>query len=166
MHHGPGEVDMMRSNVLQLFLLISVAALIGCSQATALSSPAIDPPVRDVNQSHNLMGLYTFACDPVSGSIDIVDARETGLHLNALKFLEPPPFLYLTLESAPKFNGNVLDIDIGLRHPFLGMDIYSGLDVCGIVFTRGSVTGFADPDIIMAGDGDTRLLNADGYTRW
>ncbi len=32
--------------------------------------------------------------------------------------------------------------------------------------SNGSVSGFEDSDIVMVGDGDTRLLNADGYSRW
>ena len=102
----------------------------------------------------------------MNGSIDIIDHRDADLHLNALKFLEPPMLVYLTLESPPQFNGNILDVDIGLRNPYLGLDQFTGFDVCGIIFTLGSQTGFSDPDIVMAGDGDTRLLNADGYTRW
>ena len=74
--------------------------------------------------------------------------------------------VYLTLESPPQFNGNILDVDIGLRNPYLGLNQFTGFDVSGIVFTHGSLAGFNDPDIVMCGEGDTRLLNADGYSRW
>jgi hypothetical protein len=87
------------------------------------------------------------------------------MHLNALPFLEPPPLVNLTLESLI-FNGNIIDANIGLRHPFLGLSEFTGFDVCGVLITNGSVTGFSDPKIRMAGDGNTRLLNPDGYTRW
>jgi hypothetical protein len=38
--------------------------------------------------------------------------------------------------------------------------------VCGILITNGSVTGFSDAGLRMAGPGDTHLLNPDGYSRW
>jgi hypothetical protein len=116
--------------------------------------------------SHNLLGLYSFICEPGAGTVDIIPLRHAGLHLNALSFLEPPPLVNVTIEGKPQFSGNILDVDIGIRNPFLGQTLYTGFDVCGIIFTHGSQTGFSDPDIIMAGEGDTRLLNADGYTRW
>ena len=34
------------------------------------------------------------------------------------------------------------------------------------LITSGNQSGYEDPDIVMAGEGDTRLLNPDGYTRW
>ncbi len=84
-----------------------------------------------------------------------------------MNFLEPPPLLYLTLESPPVFSGGVLDIDIGLRHPFLGLTQFTGFDVCGILISHGSLSGFdSDAALNIPGDGDTRLLNADGLTRW
>lgn len=87
------------------------------------------------------------------------------MHLNALRFLEPPPYIYLTLESV-QFNGNLISVDIGLRHPFLGLTRYTGFDVCGVLISNGAVSGFNDPDLVMTGEGDTRLLNPDGLTRW
>jgi len=113
------------------------------------------------------MGLWQFTCDPAAGTVDIAQIRGADMHLNALKFLEPPMNLYLTLESPPKYTGNVLDVDIGLRHPFLGQVQFTGFDACGIFISQGSVTGFpSDPHLKLPGSGDTRLLNADGYTRW
>jgi hypothetical protein len=82
-----------------------------------------------------------------------------------LPFLEPPPFVNLTLDSL-EFNGNLIEADIGLRHPFLGLTEFTGFDVCGVFISNGSSTGFTDPDLVMAGSGDTRLLNPDGVTRW
>jgi len=112
-----------------------------------------------------LWGCYQFTADPISGTLDCIPLRQTAMHLNALPFLEPPPLTNLTVGSL-KFNGNVIDADIGLRHPLTGFAKFTGFDVCGILITNGSVTGFDDPDIRMAGEGDTRLLNPDGYSRW
>lgn len=147
--------------------MLVITLTVGCGGNNPVIWPDYEKPGNHgAGDSHRLSGLYTFYCDPVSGVIDIEPSRDVDLHLNALKFLEPPPYLYLTLESQPEFNGNIVDVDIGLRNPYIGLDQFTGFDVCGIVFTKGTETGFNDPDVIVAGDGDTRLLNPDGYTRW
>jgi hypothetical protein len=110
-------------------------------------------------------GLWQFIADPEAATLDVVHLRIGDMHLNALGFLEPPPLVNLTLESL-EFNGNIIEADIGLRHPFLGLTEFTGFDVCGILITNGSCSGFEDADLIMAGDGDTHLKNPDGYTRW
>ena len=149
-----------------------IFCIAGCSGSTLPTSPADGNggtiPAANIGeyQSRSCWGLWQFVCDPASGTVDVVPLRDPDFHLNALKFLEPPAGMYLTLESPPHYTGKILDIDIGLRHPFLGAPQFTGFDVCGIFISRGSVTGFSDPDIVYAGDGDTRLLNADGYTRW
>ena len=152
-----------------VILLAGILMAIGCSQGEAVVAPAVDASrevISSESSNHQLLGLYTFACDPASGAVDAVPLRESELHLNALTLLEPPPLVLLTIEGKPIFNGNILDVNIGLRNPYIALNQYTGFDVCGIVFTHGSLSGFADPDIVMAGAGDTRLLNADGYTRW
>ena len=147
--------------------MLVIILTVGCGGNNPVVWPDSEKPSNLwAGDSHRISGLYTFYCDPVSGVIDIEPIRDVDLHLNALKFLEPPPYLHLTLESQPVFNGNIVDVDIGLRNPYIGLDQFTGFDVCGIVFTKGTETGFNDPDVVIAGVGDTRLLNPDGYTRW
>ncbi len=98
-------------------------------------------------------------------TLDVVPLREGNMHINVLPFLEPPPLVNLTLETL-QFNGNLIEANIGLRHPFLGLTEFTGFDVCGTLISNGSVSGFQNPDLAMPGDGDTRLLNPDGFTRW
>ncbi len=69
-----------------------------------------------------------------------------------LPFLEPPPFVYLSLESL-EINGNIVEADIGLRHPFLGLTEFTSFDVCGILISNGSVSGFDEADLLMPGQG-------------
>ncbi len=150
-------------------ILLAVAFIFGCSGGTA--QPVIpsesQPPANtaDSISSHSLWGLWQFTADPTAGTLDVVPLRTTDLHLNALPFLEPPPFVYLTLETL-HINGNIIETDIGLRHPFLGLNQFTGFDVCGIFISNGSLSGFDDPALVMAGDADTRMLNPDGYSRW
>ncbi len=117
------------------------------------------------DSSHQLWGLYQFTFDPDAGNIEVAPLRGCDMHLNAIVFLEPPPLSLLTLEHI-EFNGNLVTADIGLRHPFLGLNEFTGFDVCGVFISKGSLNGFTDTDIVMAGEGDTRLLNPDGLTRW
>jgi len=148
-------------------LLVILFICVGCSHAASIVEPASVKSIdATTTQSHCLLGEYTFTCDPVRSQVDISPLRFGSLHLNALKFLEPPVNINLTLEGPIKLNGNILDVDIGLRNPFLAMPQYTGFDVCGIVFSHGSVSGFNDPELVMVGGGDTRLLNPDGFTRW
>lgn len=151
-----------------LFTLMITLIVAGCSGNTAISTaPGVTGDNEGVSSAnHAILGFWQMSADPVKGTLDVVELRETAMHLNALHFLEPPPQLYLTLESTPVFSGNKLDVDIGLRHPFLGLNQYTGFDVCGIVITNGSVTGYTDPDIVIAGPGDTRLIDCEGLTRW
>ncbi len=155
-----------------LKLSIGVLSLIfivgfGCSSGDGFTPVSPEQPglTRASDVSHSCWGFYQFVCDPEAGTIDIIPLREAYMHLNALPFLEPPPLLNLTLESL-EFNGDLIEADIGLRHPFLGLDEFSGFDVCGIVISNGSYTGYSDTDIRIAGPGDFYLVNADGHARW
>ncbi len=150
-------------------VMIFASLIIGCSG----SGNAIAPENKDVGiaqepalSSHSPWGLWQFACNPAAGTVEYVEMRDAQLHLNALKFLEPPANLYLTLESPPHYTGNVLTIDIGLRHPFLGMNTYTGFDACGILIADASYHPSEKPGLLIGGEGDTRITNADGYSRW
>ncbi len=145
-----------------------VVFALGCSGTEAPFAPFTPGDVRDATsnaEAHNLWGLWQGIIDPDVGTIEFAQLRTSEFHLNALPFLEPPALVNITLESL-KFNGEQLDADIGIRHPFLGLTEFTGFDVCGIFITSGSVTGFNDSGIIIPGPGDTRLLNPDGLTRW
>lgn len=134
---------------------------------TSCSGGNITTPAKAIQttQGHSLWGLWQFTIDPVAETLEFTQMRMSELHLNALPFLEPPALAYLTLETLV-FNGNIIDADIGIRHPFLGLNEFTGFDVCGIFISNGSLDGFSDPDIRMTSEGDTRLLNPDGYSRW
>ncbi len=154
----------MRINLLLSILVITFIS-IGCSSGSTLIEPELPGMKTSEISNHHCLGYYQFIADPVNETLDFIPLREVMMHLNALPFLEPPALLYLSLESL-EFNGNIIDADIGLRHPFLGLDEFTGFDVCGIFITNGSKADFDDPDLRMAIDDDTRLLNPDGYSRW
>jgi len=156
-------VQVLKRVALYVFLLAIIAT--GCSSGgDALTANPEHKAVSGM-EAHNVWGLWQFTADPQAGTLDVDQFRTSSMHLNALPFLEPPALANLTLESL-KFNGNIIECDIGLRHPFTGLAEFTGFDVCGVIITNGSVQGFDDPVLAMAGTGDTRLLNPDGYTRW
>jgi hypothetical protein len=57
----------------------------------------------------------------------------------------------------------IFTFDITLTHPFATKPQLSGFDVRGILITPGT---FDIGPIVFADTDETRLLNADGYTRW
>jgi len=150
-----------------LFLLAAFPLLYGCSRGNSANPLSATSDGKSVSRTggHYTWGLWQFAADPAAQKLDVIPLRAGNFHLNALTFLEPPPLVNLTLESL-KFTGNIIDANIGLRHPFSGLIEFTGFDVCGIFITNGSITGFNDTALRMAGNGDTRLLNPDGYSRW
>jgi hypothetical protein len=155
----------MRGTILTSIVLLCIGLVLGCSGGVNPVEPVAGRDVATGDASHNMWGLWQFKADPVKETLDVIPLRGAEMHLNALPFLEPPALVNITLESL-QFNGNIIETDIGIKHPFLGLNEFTGFDVCGILITNGSVTGFDDPDLVMAGDGDTRLLNPDGWTRW
>ncbi len=161
-----GDVDMRYRITGVIIAAIFLLFAIGCSNNGSPIAPGTQAPAAaSYSANHYSWGLWHFTGDEETGSLDAVQLREGNFHLNALPFLEPPPLLNLTIESV-EFNGDVIETDIGLRHPFLGMNKFTGFDVCGIFITSGSVSGFTDPALLMAGEGEARLLNPDGYSRW
>jgi len=159
---------MQRNITFTIMALLTVILFIGCSGGGNITAP-VDNPAEMASaasaDTHYLWGYWQGIIDPDAQTIDFVRLREGNFHLNALGFLEPPPLALLSLEGL-EFNGDLITADIGLRHPFLGLTEFTGFDVCGIFISNGSISGFSDTDLIMAGDGDTRLLNPDGYSRW
>ncbi len=155
------------NRLLIITIAIFIGILAGCSHSSPMSVAPDEPPARITSDdnTHMLWGLWEFKIDSDAQTLDFAAMRTPELHLNTLPFLEPPPLVNLALESVA-FNGNIVEVDIGLRHPFLGLNEFTGFDVCGVLITRGSISGFIDDDLLLPGDGDLRLLNPDGYTRW
>jgi hypothetical protein len=154
------------------YLLLIAAILLGilgCSNNVGVApyNPAGDTQWANpgVSGGRALWGLWQGVIDPAAETVEFIPLRTSESHLNALPFLEPPALAFITLETL-QFNGNIIEADIGIRHPFLGLTEFTGFDVCGVFITNGSITGFGNPALRMAGAGDTRLLNPDGYSRW
>ncbi len=144
----------------------SVSPVTPGTETENTSLPELQKEVEGNGSSHQLWGLYQFNVDPDARTVEFTPLRDAMMHLNALSFLEPPVFVLLTLENDLVFNGSQLDVDVGLRHPFLGLNEFTGFDVRGILISDGNKSGFEDPALRIAWEGATRLLNTDGLTRW
>ncbi len=154
------------THLLCAMMIVLIALALGCSSGRDIPTSPVDAAGQRMEQSsHQLWGFYQFTIDGDARTLDVAPIRAADMHLNALVFLEPPANLNLTLESL-HFNGDEIEVEIGLRHPFLGMTEFTGFDVRGIVISNGSIGGFDDPDVLLPGENDLRLLNPDGYTRW
>jgi hypothetical protein len=156
-------------------VLLVVMLCLGCSGNQSkkgmdpLSTPLTGSPgnirMGEAATNHSLLGLFSCRVDTSKSDIEVVPLRDAMFHLNALRFLEPPPPVRMKL-SKIVLNSQTVDVDVQLLHPFPGLDKYSGFDVCGIVIASGSYSGFSDPDLVVGVEGDTRLVNPDGLTRW
>ncbi|MFH1675824.1 MAG: hypothetical protein ABIC40_02280 [bacterium] len=157
-------------------LIFSVAlGITGCSgdPVEPSTSPAVRPAVAertDESQSGRyLWGYWDVTFDKTTCEFDIVPLRELTFHLNALQFLEPPALAGLDIDPATLVfdpPANKVAVDVVLTHPFPGLNQYSGFDVRGIVILPGSGINFSDPFLIIPANGEGRLVNADGWTRW
>ncbi|HDS30069.1 MAG TPA: PKD domain-containing protein [Firmicutes bacterium] len=115
--------------------------------------------------SRILWGLWEFNADPDAGTLEPIPLRTALFHANVVPFLEPPAGTKLKVSNII-FDDLICDVDVSLTHPFPGMSQFTGFDVTGILISKGTKTGFEKPYIVMPGAGDTRLMNADGLTRW
>ncbi|MFH1675592.1 MAG: PKD domain-containing protein [bacterium] len=156
---------MKLSTLVAVFILL---AALGCSGAGQVASPDLTQPSERIlsqSTSHQLWGYWQVAANPSEGTFEMVPDRTSLLHVNVVPLLEPPAGLKLKVSNL-MFDGSKCNVDVTLVHPFPGLSQYIGFDVAGIFISKGTYAGFADPDLIMAGAGDSRLLNPDGYTRW
>ncbi len=149
-----------------LLSLILAIAITGCSTSDTITQPTDVRAAADAN-AHMLCGLYRFEVFPSEERIEIVPLREAALHLNAIPFLEPaPPFqMFVGLDGGIQVTANSVACRIFLEHP-LGINQFAGFDVCGILISHGSASPYYDTSLVIPGDNDVRLVNADGYSRW
>jgi hypothetical protein len=157
-------------------LLISIVlpVVTGCSGNNPTSpDPAVQQPALVQNQDvkgRNLLGLWQVAIDLNNSTVDMIPLRESEAHLNILAFLEMEILTGFNVDISTLaidiVNGTI-DADVIISHPLPGYTEYTLFDVRGIIITDGSATGLSiDDSIVYPGPEESRLVNADGYTRW
>jgi len=170
------EVFMFSRIHLLLFVLFLFTAL-GCSSRElypvtpdlSVASTSISPP----KAFNNLIpwGIWEVILDPAKPEPDIVPLRTLQFTANVTRFMQPPSskkhLLGIAVDNflTDWTTGHVV-VDVSFTHPFPGLDTYTGFDVRGVCIGNGSIPTVSDPGVIYAGEGDLRVLNADGFTRW
>jgi hypothetical protein len=119
--------------------------------------------------SRSLWGLYEVTIDTSDGTVEAVPLRTALIRANVNNLMEKSStgnllFQNLDLTEFP-YNGRVW-LDVGLKHPFPGMDQFTGFDVYGVFMHDGSGSLTYDGLGYPVEGSDAVLLNADGYTRW
>jgi hypothetical protein len=156
-------------------LVILTILVVGCSQNGPITPGA---NFQGLNQSNTmgpqgnriLWGLWQLRVDLANRSVDIIPLREGAAHVNVVSMLEPKPLTYLDIDNSTlsvNMAEQTVNVDVILTHPIPSHPEYTGFDVRGIVITDGSMTPIqSDIKLKMSKPEETRLINADGYTRW
>jgi hypothetical protein len=169
---------LLRASLRLAFAAVAVI-LAGCSGVGNPSSPAIEndltaPATADSSglhtQSHACWGFYDVAVDTNAGTIEAIPIRGAMFNANVTRFLQPPSspihLLSITVNPDTDFQMGYVDIDVTIRHPFVGLNMFRGFDVRGIVMGEGDFPFDYDPTALRSGPSELQLLNADGYSRW
>jgi len=162
--------------VLPILQLVLVSAVLTFIISCAGGDPATPSPTNAdavTGQStgtgnHMLWGYWEGYIPESHDTIELVPVRGSQFHLNVRRFLEETPCTDCIIISNIVVDSSeqTLSADIQLRHPFPGLDKYTGFDVRAVVISDGSLyfpqldATIPDPDL-----GDFALLNPDGYTR-
>ncbi|MCX6645083.1 MAG: hypothetical protein NTY09_01800 [bacterium] len=158
-----------------IFVAIAVLLfLIGCSGNGNPVEPSdpwnLTPQGESVGSNNQMLGYWHISLDPETMTADITPLREAMFTFNVTRLLQPPAtminMITLTLEPGSDPANGLFVVDINIRHPYSGMNIFNVFDMRGIFMSNGSVTGIHDLSVYRTGPGDTRLLNPDGYTRF
>jgi len=169
----------VRYRFIQCMLIIMVIMLVSCSGNNfSPTSPSVKPELRNEavsgegSQSKGTWGFWDVAIDTESGEISVEPLRGVMFKANVTMFLQPPAgslanLKFVNLDLDEYFAAGVIDLDVGLTHPFPGVDKYTGFDVLGVFMHNGSwVSGWDGYKNWSRPGIDAILLNADGYTRW
>ncbi len=170
---------MIRGFSFQRCIVIGTVALLMLSCGKSSNGP-VQPVLTDStpiaqSQAANgkaLWGLWDIAIDTGTGSVEAVPLRGAEFTANVTIFLQPPmgsltylKFTDLDLTDWPDLG--IIELDVGLTHPFPGLDMYTGFDVLGVFRHNGSYASGYDAAATWGEKGvDGVLLNADGHTRW
>jgi len=153
-------------SALSIMLVLLALTISGCSGSPVSPDTVtgrIDT-VREGQNTHRCMGINALIIDTEALEIAVIPARTGQLHLNVTNVLNAT--MGVGAAGVPSEHdpaNGIFVFDITLTHPFGSKPQLTGFDVKGVLITAGSLVSgplvFADAD-------ETRLLNADGYTRW
>ncbi len=161
------------------FVIIILLVACGCSTGGGgpvipdMSSPdAVNNSQDDSGSSRMLWGMYEVQIDKLSGEVEILPLRGVMFNANIQQFLSPPyspvHLMSVKILSGSNLGTGDLNLEIGLNHPFAGINYYRGFDVRGIFIADGTQPSDHDSNIRYgcAESNEAYMRNPDGYTRW
>ncbi len=134
---------------------------------TPESSPPLTIPSASAQAANRcLFGIWVFDVSADRSSVDVRPIRAAEWHFNIRTFLENGPCTdCLSLVGLHPQGNGILDVDIRIKHPFVGMDRFTGFDVRGtIMFPSTSTWDSSGLTWSRELDGGAELLNPDGWT--
>ncbi len=154
--------------VLHAAIFLAIAVVTGCNSAPVVpdtqTPESAAPKCTAAGATHHCLGYSLLALDTESRTAEVLPLRSGEWHLNVTGILNVTMGVSATMvpgESDPAHGLFVLDIT--LTHPFATKPQLSGFDVKGVLVTPGTLQV---GNLVFADIGETRLENADGYTRW
>jgi len=161
---------------MKLRTLAICALLLGalaCSRGAVPTAPGMSPGKPDIQASigldstgRALFGVWMMEVSSDHAAVNAVPVRLGEGHFNVRTFLENGPCATClsVVGVHPQGNG-VLDVDVRLTHPFIGLDRFTGFDVRGtVIFPATSYWPANGLSWSRAADGGGELLNPDGFT--
>ncbi len=171
---------MLRSPMMATLLVLLVLA--GCTAAgespitgdvEGTPNGHISSMVSDPGAGTFCWGMWEVSIDPVEGTYEIRPVRDAEFMVNVVMFLQPPAGnlnnlilrkMMVDMTSEPGYI--IVDVDVGLKHPFPGLMRYTGFDVRGVFMQNGQYISELDAMLTYGGPETARQMNPDGYTRW
>ena len=158
-----------------LVLLLAILALSCSSSGGPVAPDAAEPPSQEIELSGTaqsmqpgrvLWGLYEWVIDLQNETFEVVPLRDALMHINVVRDMNAyPPRVGFDGFTVDKSKGTI-GLDVYLYHPYPHRPNLAGFDVHGIMIGPGSVSGFDDPTLVVAGLDDPHILNPDGWSRW
>jgi hypothetical protein len=169
-----GGFHMPRYRIISLLALVSIwfSALACASNSPVTPSSGSDmlanAAIASSGHGRLCWGSWDVRVDLKNGTIDATPDRTADLHFDVVPLLkEKTPKSLLGFSNLLIDNANhTIQVDISLTHPYPTLPQLAGFDVRGILFTRGDDYALDNPQVILTGPNEPRLVNADGYTRW
>jgi len=160
-----------------LILVLAVLISVGCSSSNGPILPGENSEgpngeLTTANASQveqggkTLWGMYEWVIDLQAETFEIVPLRAQTSHFNVVRAMNAfPPRVSFDGFILDKPN-NTISLDVFLYHPFPHRPNLAGFDVHGTMIGSGSVSGFSDSTLVVAGPEDPHIINPDGWTRW
>jgi len=166
-------MNISMEKVLVVVILVVLVFAVSCSSSN--KSPVVpDTTIQsDSNtgnlSNHWLWGYWEASIPDTHDRIEVVPVRGTSIHMNVRRFLEFQPCDDCLKITELSINPDLekISAQVQLRHPFPGLDKYTGFNLRLVVISDGSrYFPELDARVPDAALGDFTMLDPAGYTRF